>query len=103
MLDQALDAAEALCEGEEVAAFEETFRGAEPAFQHRGDHAAITLVHLLRRKQMLRMAGEAWIDHALDLRVLVEPRRDMHGIAAVPLHAQRQRLDAAQGEEGVER
>src|SRR2546421_10606486 len=65
MLDQALDAAEALGEREELAALEEALRCSESALEDGGDHAAIALVHLLRREQVLRMAGEARIDHAL--------------------------------------
>src|SRR3954453_16636948 len=103
MLDQALDAAEALGEGEELAALEEAARCAKATLDHRGHHAAIAVVHLLRREQVLRMAGEPRINGALDLRMLLEPGGDVHRIAAMPLHAQRERLDAAQGEECIER
>src|SRR5688572_4656781 len=51
---------------------------------------------------MLWVAGQPGIDHLRYFRMLVEERRDVHGIAAVALHAHRQRLDAAQGEERVE-
>src|SRR3954464_8728460 len=73
VLDQALDAAEALGEREELAALEEAPRRGQATFENGGDHAAIALVHLLRREQVLRMAGEARIDHALDLRMFFQP------------------------------
>src|SRR5690349_16729097 len=48
------------------------------------------------------MAGESGIDHALDLRMLLEPGSAVHRVAAMALHAQRQRLDAAQRQERIE-
>src|SRR4051794_30119542 len=103
MLDQALDAAKTYGEREELAALEEAARRAQAAFDHRAHHAAIPVLHLLRGEEVLRMARKAGIDHALDLRLPLEPCRDVHGIAAMSLHAQRQCLDAAQREESVER
>src|SRR5437868_2983296 len=67
MLDQALDAAEALGEREELATLEEALRRAESAFEDSRHHAAVALVHLLGGEQVLRMTGEAGVDHALDL------------------------------------
>src|SRR5258706_6095798 len=65
MLDQALDATEALGEREELAALEEALRCAESAFEHGGDPSAIALVHLLGGEQVLRMAGEIPVDYSL--------------------------------------
>src|SRR5215470_8541613 len=96
MLDEALHAAQAFGERKELAALEKAARCREPASQHRAHHAAIAVVHLLGGEQMLRMAREARIDHALDLGMLFQPGGDMHRVAAVALHAQRKRLDAAE-------
>src|SRR5258708_11220227 len=79
VLDETLDAAEALGEREELAALEEALGCSESTLDDGGDHAAIALVHLLCREQVLRMAGKAGINHALDLRVLLEPSRKGHG------------------------
>src|SRR5437868_2718054 len=103
VLDQALDAAEALGQREELAALEEALGCRQPTLENRRNHATVALVHLLRREQVLRMAREPGIDHALDLRMFCQPGGDVHGVAAMALHAQRQRLDAAQREEGIER
>src|SRR3970040_113827 len=96
MLDQALDAAEALGEREKLAALEEAARGGQAALQHGGHHPAVAPAHLARRAQVLRMAGEAGIDDALDPRVLLQKLGDAHGVAAVALHAHSERLDASQ-------
>ena len=49
------------------------------------------------------MARQPGVVHAFDRRVLLEEARDGERVAAMALHAQRQRLDAAQRQEGVER
>src|SRR6185503_16172340 len=59
VLDQALDAAQALGEREQAAALEEALRRGESALQHRRDHAAVTRVHLPRRQRVLRMRRQA--------------------------------------------
>src|SRR5256885_2182524 len=58
MLDQALHPAQAFGEGKELAALEEAARCAKATLDQRRHHAAIAVVHLLRREQMLRMAGK---------------------------------------------
>src|SRR5207302_8563218 len=50
VLDQALDAAQALGEGEQLAALEEPPGALQPALQHRGHHAAVAAVHLPLRQ-----------------------------------------------------
>ena len=49
------------------------------------------------------MARQAGIDDAHHVRPAFEPLGDLQGVLAVPLHAQGQRLQAAQGEKAVER
>ena len=48
------------------------------------------------------MAREAGIDHPFDLGMTEEPGGDGGSIGAMPLHAQGERLEAAQGQEAVE-
>src|SRR6476661_7394854 len=57
----------------------------------------------VKSSQRSRKRREAGVDHACDLRVLLEKGRDVHRVAAVALHPDGECLDAAQGEEGVER
>src|SRR5215471_8666989 len=102
MLDQALDAAEALGQREDLAALEEAARVVEAALEDRRHHAA-EAAHLPLGQRMLRMARKARIVDAGDLGMLLQPRRDRGSILAMALHAQPQRLHAAQGEEAVER
>src|SRR2546421_2724823 len=102
MLDQALHAAEAFGKRKQPAALEEAARGAKAALQHCRYHAAVAPVHLLCREEVLRMARQAGIKDALDLGVLLQPRGDMHGIAAMALHAKGERLDSAQGKKSIE-
>src|SRR5881394_2006102 len=102
MLDQALDAAEAFGEREELAALEKALRRRQAAFEHRGDHAAVALAHLFRREQVLRMVGEPRVDDLRDLGMLLQERGDVHRVAAMALHAQRERLDPPQSKKRVE-
>src|SRR5688500_12207403 len=49
------------------------------------------------------MACEPGVDDPRHLRMLLEPRGDVHRVAAMAFHAHGEGLDAAQGEEGIER
>ena len=102
MLDQALDAAQALGQREDLAALEHAQRGAFAALHDRRHHAAAR-GHLAQRERMLRVAREPRVVHAFDLRMLREPLRDRERVLGVALHADRQRLQPARGEEAVER
>src|SRR5437588_6381508 len=103
VLDQALDAAKALGESEELAALEEPPGALQPALKNGRHHAAVAAVHLPFCKGVLGVACKAGIEDLLDFRMLFEPLRDLHCIVAMPLHSERERLDAAQGEKGIER
>lgn len=52
---------------------------------------------------MVRVRRQAGVGAPGDLLVLLEPLRQCQAVRAVPLHAQRERLDALQVEEGLER
>jgi hypothetical protein len=60
-----------------------------PPFQHRGHHTIIALAHLLGGEQVLRVGGKARVDDCGDLRMLREKHGDVHRVAAVTLHPQR--------------
>src|SRR5256885_5291206 len=102
MLDEALHAAQTLRQREQAAALERTARALEAAAQYRGDDTAETTRHLSPGKRVLRMTRQPRVVHALDLGMLLQELRDGERIGAVSLHAQRQGLDAPQGEERVE-
>ena len=76
MLDQALDAAETFGEREQLAALQEARRALEPALDAGGDDAA-EAAHLALGEFMLRMRGEARIDHAVHARMGFEELRDL--------------------------
>jgi hypothetical protein len=100
VLDEALDAAEALGEGEHADGREEATRGLEVAAQVERDHAA-EAGHLPAGEGVLRVAGEAGVEDALDLGVLREEAGDAGGVLWCRSHAQREGLEAAQGQVAV--
>src|SRR5581483_5950413 len=102
MLDQALDPTQALGEREEMAALEHAARIVERSLQYGSHYPAVAARHLPARERMLRMTLQPGVVHALDLGMACEKLRDGERIRAVPLHPQRQSLDAAQRQEGVE-
>src|SRR5690606_6484026 len=97
-----LDAAQALGEREQPQRAQEAARLLEPALELEGDHAART-AHLALRELVLRVRREPRIVHALHARRALETTRELRGGLDVALHAQRQRLDAAQDEVAVHR
>src|ERR1700719_2483758 len=103
MLDEALDAAQTLRQREQTAALERAARALEAAAHYRRDDTAETTGHLSPGERVLRMTRQPRVVHALDLGVLFEELRDGERIGAVSLHAQRQGLDAPQGQERIER
>src|SRR6202007_72282 len=103
VLDQALDAAEALGEREEPAALEEPPGALQPALEHGRHHPAVAPVHLPFRQGVLGMARQAGVKDPFDFRMLFEPSGDVDRILAMPLHSEREGLDAAQREKGIER
>src|SRR4051794_7532111 len=102
MLDQALDPAEALRQAEDLASGKHAPGRLQATFDDGGDHPA-EAVHLTARELVLRMAGQAGVDHAIDPRVLLEPPGDGQRVAAVAFHPQAQSLDAPMREVAVER
>ena len=59
--------------------------------------------HLPAGQLMLRVRGQAGIKHAGDGRMPLKVLRDGQGVGRVRLHAQCQRLDAAQGQPAIHR
>src|SRR6184192_10076 len=102
MLDQALDAAEALGQREQAAMLEKALGAREIGLQADRHHAA-ERAHLTLGERMLRMRSQARV---IDLRHFVlrfEPLRELQRTRAMLLHPERQRLQAAEREKAVER
>jgi hypothetical protein len=101
VLDQRLDAAQALGEGEQLGAGAEVERGLTILQTHR-DHPAEP-AHLPGRDLVPRMPGEPWVEHGLDRRMRRQEVDDRLGVVAVLVHADREGLGPAHRQVGVER
>jgi hypothetical protein len=100
VLRQAFGVAEADGAGDQLQRVHEAAARFDAALEFEGDHAAGQL-HLPAREFALRERGQPRVVADLDLVVAGQAFGDGLGVAAVALHAQRQRLQAAQDEEGV--
>ncbi len=98
--DQRLDAAEALGGRAQPQATDEATRPGPAAEIERDDTAERR--HLLAGQVVLWVGLQAGVVHGDDLTTAREPAGDLLRVVAVPLHAQRQRLDSAQDQVGVE-
>ena len=101
MLDQALDAAEALGERPDPRAGDEVDRLLLRLDEER-DHAA-EVAHLARGDLVARMVGQARVEHLDHARVLLEEGDDGARVLAVLPHPDGERLQAAEHEPRVER
>mmetsp|Transcript_8571 Transcript_8571/g.35718 ORF Transcript_8571/g.35718 Transcript_8571/m.35718 type:complete len:220 (-) Transcript_8571:396-1055(-) len=99
---EALHAAEALCQLEDAGVLEERSGAGEAAAAVEGDHAA-EAGHLALGQLVVGVAREAGVEDALHLRVRLQEGGDCHCVGGVLAHAQVEGLDAAHGEEAVER
>ena len=77
--------------------------GVIAALEAEGEDRAGALGHVFFRELVVAVAGQPRIAHPRHLAMLGEPLRHRQRVVAVPLHAQRQRLDAGKDEEGIER
>ena len=102
VLDQRLDAAERLPEGEHLGALADGEGLLEPAGDAERDHPAEAL-HLAGGDLVAGVGREAGVDHLGDPRVAVEELHDPLRVVAVAVHAYAERLEAAVRQEGVER
>ena len=91
MIDEALDAAEAFRQREQVATFEEAARIAQVAFNKECDDAAESR-HLARGQFVLRMRSQSRVNDPLDFVMPFQPFGDTLGIATMALHADVERL-----------
>ena len=66
-----------------------------------GDHSAES-THLRGCERVLRMRFQSRVNHARDRRMLLQPGGNRGRILAVPLHPDRECLDAAQRQETIE-
>ena len=101
VLDQALDATEALGERPDLRARDEVDRLLLGLDEER-DHAS-EVAHLPCGDLVAGVVGQAGVEHVRHGRVLVQEADDRAGVLAVLPHPHRQRLQAAQHEPGVER
>src|SRR5690606_8454626 len=72
MIDETLDAAEALGNREDLEPFEETLRLLQSSLHEKRDDPAETVLHLTLRQLVLRMARQSRIEHARDVRLTFE-------------------------------
>ena len=101
MADQRLHSAKTFTQHEEAAARDERRYRLGRAVEFERQHAAETS-HLLLRHLVARVIGQPWIVDACHRRVRRERRRDPAGVFGVPLHAQFERLQSAQGEPAIQ-
>ena len=87
---------------EHLAAFQESPSPGHAAVEHGRHHAAEGL-HLPLGQGMLRMRRQARIVDLAHVAAALEPLGDLQRVCAMPLHPQRQRLQAAQRQKAVER
>jgi hypothetical protein len=100
VLDEGLDAAEGLGEGEELDALEEAEDLVLSAVHAEGEGSA-EAGHLAPGELVLGVAFESGVKDFGDLGVLLEPVGDGEGVLVVLFHAEREGLDAAEDEEAV--
>src|SRR3954465_2294661 len=102
MIHEAFHPTETFREREQMGVLEEAPRTGEIGFQNDCDHAA-ERAHLFLGEFMLRMLFEPRVVNLLDLRLLLEPARDLERVLTMALHPQGQRLQSPQRQETVER
>src|SRR6478735_9852 len=102
VLDERLDPAERLREREHLRLRAGVQRGLLPSGDPERHDAAVPL-HLLRGDRVPGVLGQPGVDHLGDGRVLGEEVDDLLRVVAVPVHPDREGLQAAQREPGVER
>ena len=102
VLDQALHPAEALAELPDPGCLDHRPRGLLAPVELEAHHPA-EIAHLPSGELVLRVIGQAGVMNPTDRFVLGEPRRDSAGVLAVLAHSQRQGLETAEHEPGVER
>lgn len=102
-LDEALDAAEGLCEGVDLGRLAEALGGLVAAADAEGEHAtAHAVAVLLLRDGVLRVRREAWVVDGDDVRRGLEGVGDAGGVFGGLARAQVEGLEAAVGEPAVE-
>jgi hypothetical protein len=77
--------------------------GLVAALEAEGEHRTRALGQVLAREGVVAVARQSGIAHPGHLVVGAEPLRDRKRVVAVTLDAQRQRLDAGQDQERIER
>src|SRR3569833_2624777 len=103
MLDQTLDTAQTFSQREQVTALQHPTRVSHGAAQHCGHDSTKSSGHLTPCERMLRIAFQARVVDALDLRMPFQELRNRQCVGAMSLHAQRQGLYSPQDLKTIER
>ena len=107
VFDETFHSSKTFGEGKDVHVLQESTAFCNATLEEDGDHSAAcggaVQTHLSRRKSVLRMTRETWIDNARNFRMRLKPRSDTCRAGAVLTHAHRERLNAAQREVRIER
>ena len=88
---------------QQLAALDQLHAGLVTATHAEGEHRAGPLRQIFAGQRMMLAAGQAGIGHPGNLRVILQKFRHLLRILHMALHAQRQGLDAGDGEIGVHR
>src|SRR3954470_4833982 len=102
MIHEALDATETFRERKEMRVLEKTPRPGEISLENDRDHSA-ERAHLFLCQLVLRMLLESRVINFFNLRLLLEPARNLERVFAMPLHSQGERLQSAERQETIER
>src|SRR3977135_2835869 len=102
MINQSLDAAQAFRERKEMRVLKETPCALEIGFQNHCDHAA-EAAHLGAGEVVLWMRLEPGIKDGLDVRLFLQPARDLDRVPTMPFHPQRERFQTAHHEKTIDR
>ena len=101
--DEALDVRDVGQQGEDLQVVDEAVRLGLAARDLKGEDGAAAVREVLLIQRVVRVARQRRMVDARDLRVRRQPRDDLLRVLRVAVEAQRERLDALQQQEGVER
>ena len=102
MLDERIHVAQADRQRAGFHVVHQRLAGLHAAFQLKGNHAAVVM-HLAAGQRVIGVAFQPGIVHPLDLGVVFQVARHLHGVLAMALHAQFKGLQADVCQPGVKR
>src|SRR2546430_15803066 len=101
-LDQGLDTAETLRQGEQLSPLDDPAGGFQAALDLARDHAA-KAGHLASRQLALRIARQPRIEHPRDVWMLAQACGPQPGVSIVLAHPDGERFESTKNEPGIER